>query len=130
MPYVPVSWGELIDKLTILEIKSERIVMTAAAVNIRKELSLLRGIAKPLLDADEAVAKLSTCLKALNEILWDIEQRIRAKEAAGQFDKEFIELARSVYKRNDERGALKRQINLQLRSELLEEKSYSGPSGR
>ncbi len=124
MPHVPISWGDLIDKFTILEIKSERITMAAAAANISKELSLVRAIAQPVLDRNEPIAKLSSHLRVLNEKLWDIETCIRAKETAGQFDNEFLELARSIYKHNDERSALKRQINLQLKSELLEEKSY------
>jgi hypothetical protein len=123
-PHVQISWGELIDKLTILEIKNERIRAVAAAANIRKELALLRAIAQPALDAYGLISNLSSRLRAVNETLWDVEEHIRAKEALGTFDQKFIELARSVYKLNDERGALKRQISLTLKSELMEEKSY------
>jgi hypothetical protein len=122
-PHVPTSWGELIDKITILEIKCERLEGETALTNARRELSLLREIAAPVL-TDDAVKALAVRLKAVNETLWKIEDDIRSKEAAGQFDEEFITLARSVYKRNDERGALKRQINLVLQSELIEEKNY------
>jgi hypothetical protein len=122
-PHVPTSWGELIDKITILEIKCQRLEGEAALANARRELSLLQQIAEPVL-ADDAVKALAARLKALNETLWKIEDDIRGKEAAGQFDAGFIELARSVYRRNDERGALKRQINMALKSDLVEEKNY------
>jgi hypothetical protein len=124
-PHVPISWGELLDKISILEIKSERLTGAAARANASKELGLLRAIAEPVLAGDAATKDLASRLKTLNETLWDIEDRIRAKEAAAQFDPEFIELARTVYRRNDERGALKREINLRLASELVEEKSYT-----
>jgi hypothetical protein len=124
-PHVPISWGELLDKISILEIKSERLTGAAARANAGKELGLLRAIAEPVLDGDAATKDLASRLKTLNETLWDIEDRIRAKEAAAQFDPEFIELARMIYRRNDERGALKREINLRLASELVEEKSYT-----
>jgi hypothetical protein len=123
-PYIPVPWGELIDKITILEIKCERLDNEAAIANAGKELSLLRRIAEPVLAENSETKKIAVRLKALNEELWDIEDRIRGKEAAGQFDPEFIELARAIYRRNDERGALKRQMSLLLTSELVEEKSY------
>jgi hypothetical protein len=122
-PIVPTSWGELIDKITILEIKGEKLEDATAVANARRELSLLSQIAEPAL-ADGAVRALAARLKAVNETLWKIEDDIRGKEAAGAFDAEFIELARSVYKTNDARGALKRQINLALQSELIEEKNY------
>jgi hypothetical protein len=123
-PTVPVSWGELIDKVTILEIKSAKIANPAALANIRRELAWLQAIAQPIL-AEDLVAGLKRQLKEVNEALWQIEDHIREKEAAAEFDSEFIELARSVYKRNDERSALKRQINAQLNSEIVEEKSYA-----
>jgi len=124
-PHVPISWGELLDKISILEIKSERLTAEAALANASKELGLLRAIAEPVLAGDARAKDLASRLKTLNETLWDIEDRIRAKEAAAQFDPEFIELARMIYRRNDERGALKREINLRLASELVEEKSYT-----
>jgi hypothetical protein len=121
-PNVPISWGELLDKVTILEIKAERLVAPAARDNAVRELALLRQIADPVLRGE--VGTLAARLKELNLALWEIEDRIRGKEAAKEFDAAFIELARAVYHRNDERGALKREINLALGSELIEEKSY------
>lgn len=123
IPHIPTSWGELIDKITILEIKVERLQSEPARANAARELGLLREIAGPVLAGGEA-AVLTARLKALNESLWEIEDRIRDHERAGRFDDAFIELARSVYRRNDERGAVKRELNLALGSELIEEKSY------
>ncbi len=128
-PQIPVSWGELIDKITILDIKRERLTGEGPLANVGRELEALRAIAGPLLAGDEITRDLMGRLKALNEALWDIEDRIRDKEAAGVFDAEFVELARSVYKRNDERAALKRQLNLQLASEMVEEKGYKPYQG-
>ncbi len=120
----PVSYGELIDKITILEIKSRRITDDAKLANVRNELDLLNATwandAASQTDISDARAR----LLAVNELLWDIEDRIRLKERAQAFDQEFIELARSVYFRNDERAAFKREINLKLGSQLVEEKSY------
>jgi hypothetical protein len=121
---VPISYGELIDKITILEIKSERMTDANKVANVRVELDLLdetwRAAAAARIDiADERAA-----LRAVNEALWDIEDHIRLKEKAKAFDAEFIELARSVYIRNDERAKVKRAINEKLGSTLVEEKSY------
>jgi len=123
IPHVPISLGELIDKITILEIKIGRLTDESARANAARELQLLREIAAPVLAASKTAALVAR-LKALNETLWEIEDRIREHERAGNFDAEFIALARSVYKRNDERGAVKRELNLVLDSELIEEKSY------
>jgi hypothetical protein len=123
IPKVPISWGELIDKITILEIKVERLTAEQAKANAAKELRLLREIAGPAL-AGGATQALVARLKVLNESLWEIEDRIRDCERSGNFDSGFIELARSVYKRNDERGTVKRELNLVLGSELIEEKNY------
>jgi hypothetical protein len=123
-PHVPVSWGELIDKITILDIKRERLTDAAALANVGREWHALHAMAAPVLAENEAARTLLGKLKALNETLWEIEDRIRAKEAAAAFDAEFVALARSVYKRNDERAALKKQLNRALGSELVEEKSY------
>jgi len=121
---VPVSYGELIDKITILEIKSRQITDTAKLANVRHELDLLNATwtGDPLSQTD--ISEPRAKLLAVNETLWDIEDRIRLKEKAQAFDQEFIELARAVYFRNDERAAFKRQINLLLGSQLVEEKSY------
>ena len=123
-PQAPISWGELIDKITILEIKTVRLPTAEARANALTELSLLQGIAGPVL-RDAGVEVLAMQLKVLNERLWEVEDRIRDCERAGDFGAGFVELARSVYRHNDERGALKRQINLALGSRLIEEKSYA-----
>ncbi len=121
---VPVSHGELIDKITILEIKSERIGDPAKLANVRTELDLLNSTwqADPASHTDITAERAK--LRAVNETLWDIEDHIRVKEKARSFDAEFIELARAVYFRNDERAAFKREINEKLGSLLVEEKSY------
>ena len=120
----PVSYGELIDKITILEIKSRRITDDAKLANVRNELDLLNATwandAASYTDIVDERQRLLT----VNETLWDIEDKIRLKERAQEFDQEFIELARAVYFRNDERAAFKREINLKLGSQLVEEKSY------
>lgn len=121
---VPVSHGELIDKITILEIKSERIGDAAKRANVRTELDLLNATWAGSPDSRIDIDAERAGLRAVNEALWEIEDRIRLKEKAQAFDDEFIELARSVYVRNDERAALKRAINLKLGSNLVEEKSY------
>ena len=123
IPHVPTSWGEVIDKITILEIKVARLPTQAARANAAHELDLLKAIATPVL-AKAATASLAARLKTLNETLWDIEDRIRDHERAGDFGPSFVELARAVYHRNDERGAVKRELNLALGSVLIEEKSY------
>ncbi len=120
----PVSYGELIDKITILEIKSRRIGDAAKLANVRNELDLLNATWANDAASQADIADERARLLAVNELLWDIEDRIRLKERAQAFDQEFIELARAVYFRNDERAAFKREINLKLGSQLVEEKSY------
>jgi hypothetical protein len=122
-PQVPISWGELIDKISILEIKTDRLPTAEARANAMTELGLLQKIAGPVLGRAE-IGALAVQLKALNERLWEIEDQIRDHERAGDFGAGFVELARSIYKHNDARGAMKRQINLALGSGLIEEKSY------
>ena len=118
-PLAPVSWGELLDKITILEIKHARIRDDAARHNVRKELDLLVGI------ASAALARVSLDpLREVNAALWEIEDAIRAEEARGVFGPEFVRLARSVYQQNDRRAAIKRELSAALDSELVEEKSY------
>ncbi len=121
---VPVSYGELIDKLTILEIKAERIGEPAKRANVVKELELLESTWRACPASAGDVASARARLKAINEKLWDIEDRIRALEKEKRFDQSFIDLARAVYITNDERAAVKREINAKLGSELVEEKSY------
>jgi len=120
---VPISPGELLDKITILRIKAERIGDAAKLANVRLELKLLEQTWREACGTVD-VATEERALQAVNERLWDIEDRIRAKEAERAFDAQFIELARSVYIENDERAAVKKRINLALGSRLLEEKSY------
>ncbi len=120
----PVSYGELIDKITILEIKSRRIADEAKLANVRNELELLNATWQNDGASQTDIGSERAQLLAVNELLWDIEDKIRLKERAQEFDREFIELARAVYFRNDERAAFKRQINLKLGSQLVEEKSY------
>ncbi len=121
---VAVSYGELLDKIAILEIKYQRIADPAKRANIDAELELLRTTWSRHPASRAAIDEERNALTAVNEALWDIEDRIRLKERDAAFDAEFIELARSVYIRNDERAAIKRTINLQLGSPLIEEKSY------
>ena len=125
-PLVPVSWGELLDKITILEIKADRIEDAAARANVARELALLREVAAPVLP-QPGLAALIEALRSINCALWEIEDAIRARDAAARFDAEFIRLARAVYLTNDERAALKRKINVLLRSVMVEEKSYGRP---
>jgi hypothetical protein len=124
-PCVPVSWGELIDKITILEIKRERIARPDARANVLKELAALDAVAASAL-ATPGIDPLLARLRRINETLWDVEDAIREQEAEARFDTGFVALARSVYKTNDERAAVKRAINALLHSDLTEEKSYAG----
>jgi hypothetical protein len=127
---VPISPGELIDKITILEIKSQRMTDPAKLRNVRTELSALNDTwrASPY-SATDITADWSA-LREVNGQLWDIEDRIRDKERDAAFDAGFIELARAVYVTNDERAAIKRRINTKLGSVLVEEKSYADYSRR
>jgi hypothetical protein len=124
-PHVPVSWGELIDKITILEIKRERLTSKAARANVSNELAALEATVRTAYEDNPSLASLKSHLKTINEALWEIEDKIRMKEASKLFDQEFIELARAVYIRNDARAVAKRQINDLLSSEFMEEKQYA-----
>ncbi|MFC1747693.1 DUF6165 family protein [Pseudomonadota bacterium] len=119
-----ISVGEFLDKITILEIKSERIKDEAKLVNIHKELNTLRQTWEASPFSQQDIAAEIAELKGINEKLWVIEDDIRIKESHAAFDQEFIALARSVYVVNDERAAVKRNINVKVGSELVEEKSY------
>jgi hypothetical protein len=121
---VPVSFGELLDKIAILQIKSERMRDAAKLANVRHELSALEGIWMAHPAAGEDIVALRAELKAVNERLWAIEDDIRAKEQARSFDDAFVQLARSVYFENDTRARIKKDINLALGSTYVEEKSY------
>ena len=121
---VEISIGEFFDKITILEIKRERIEDAAKLENVNKELDSLNGLLERLPFSREDVAREVGELKAINEKLWEIEDDIREKESKKSFDEGFIELARAVYFTNDRRSEVKRDINLKLGSEFVEEKSY------
>ena len=121
---VPVSPGEVLDKITILEIKSERISDPEKVANVRVELALLQETWKEFIRDDEVIRGLHAQLKEVNEALWEIEDDIRDKERAKEFDQRFIELARAVYVTNDRRSRVKKELNLHLGSEIVEEKSY------
>jgi hypothetical protein len=125
MPTVEISWGELIDKITILEIKEQRLTSPAAVANVREELAALNRALAALKAAPAVLGALKQDLKSINEALWDIENRTRAKEAARSFDQQFVELTRSVYLNNDKRALIKRRINELLNSGLAEEKQYT-----
>ena len=123
-PVVAVSWGELIDKVTILEIKAERLGSPEARGKVQQELASLAPAATCAL-SHRGVTALKAKLKQINEMLWSIEDDIRQREAQQLFDAEFVRLARAVYHNNDERGRLKQEINRLLGSEITEEKQYT-----
>jgi len=123
---VPIAAGELIDKITILRLKTKRLKRPDALANVRRELQALEAVlqeAGPELNIG-AVLALTDALQAINTQLWDVEDALRLLEAEQRFDKDFIDLARSVYRLNDERAANKRRINQACGSSLVEEKSY------
>lgn len=120
-----IAPGELIDKITILRIKSERISDEAKLKNIRTELDILQKTQAEEVPQSAEMTRLEGELKAVNEALWDIEDDIRDCERAKDFGEEFIRLARAVYITNDKRAALKKEINLLLGSTIVEEKSYA-----
>ena len=122
-PKVPVSWGELIDKLVILAIKLNRIADPAKLANVGREHDALAVIAASALGRVQSQV---ADLHRINLMLWEIEDTIREHEALGDFGADFVALARAVYRINDERAAVKRAINDRLGSELVEEKSYAG----
>jgi hypothetical protein len=121
---VEIAPGELIDKITILEIKRERIQDAAKLRNVGVELEVLTKARDTAIPSSEPLNELTTELKTVNEALWQIEDDIRDCERRGDFGPRFIELARSVYRQNDRRAAIKRQINELLGSVIVEEKSY------
>ena len=121
---VPVSFGELLDKIAILQIKSERMTDAAKLANVRNELTALETTWATHPASRQDIAALRADLKAVNERLWVIEDDIRLQEKAQAFDAEFIRLARAVYFENDIRARVKKDINLALGSAYVEEKSY------
>ncbi len=124
-PHIPISWGELFDKITILEIKLENLKETNALKNVKTEFDHLFSIFEKGFSEDTIANKLMADLKIVNQKLWNIEDMIRDKERSKIFDQEFIELARKVYFTNDERSRIKRNINEVFGSYLIEEKSYA-----
>ena len=121
---VPVSPGEVLDKITILEIKSERIKDESKLANVRRELVLLQKTWDDSVKADDVIRGLHDQLKEINEALWEIEDDIRDEERSKTFSHRFIELARNVYFTNDRRSRVKKELNLYLGSDIVEEKSY------
>ena len=124
-PLIPVSVGELVDKITILRIKKERLSDQSALANVARELEELQKVLDDYIDDSRDVKLFEARLQVVNQDLWQIEDAIRSKEKERCFDSEFIELARRVYVTNDERAAIKRDINIAVGSVLVEEKSYS-----
>ena len=124
-PFIPISWGELFDKITILQIKLENLKDKNALKNVKIEYEKLNSIFNEVFFENTIANQLIIDLKLINEKLWNIEDLIRDKERNKVFDKEFIELARKVYITNDKRSRIKRKINETFGSELVEEKSYA-----
>ena len=122
---IPVSWGELIDKVTILEIKMDHIPDPGKLAHVQRELEALRPLGAQALMKQPSLEALVAALKSVNSILWEVEDQIRECEREKEFGSRFIELARAVYHQNDRRAFIKRQINVLLDSDLIEEKSYS-----
>ena len=121
---IPISPGELLDKITILQIKAERINDPAKVANVKTELEMLSKIWNEAVEIDTGISALTTELKSVNEALWEIEDDIRDEERSRRFGERFIELARAVYVTNDERANAKKKVNLHLNSSIVEEKSY------
>lgn len=126
---VPVSPGELIDKITILRIKSARMTDSVKLANVRRELDALQATWRAHAYSAQDISAEEAALQAVNERLWVIEDDIRDKERAQAFDAQFVSLARAVYFENDERAAIKKRINEKLGSSLIEEKSYRDYKG-
>ena len=124
-PHIPISWGELFDKKTILQIKLKNLKTKSALKNVKIEYAYLSKIFDENFSKNKNAQKLMSDLKKVNQKLWDIEDLIRDKERNKIFDKDFVELARSVYFTNDDRSYIKRKINDTFGSELIEEKSYA-----
>jgi adenine C2-methylase RlmN of 23S rRNA A2503 and tRNA A37 len=124
---VPISIGELYDKISILQIKAERIHDKKKLENIELELVLLNDVVKSLPELDNLLCQLNDQLKEVNETLWDCEESIRDYERRGAYGEEFVATARAIHRNNDRRAEIKRQINLRSGSSLVEEKSYLLP---
>jgi hypothetical protein len=125
MILIPASYGELIDKITILEIKKARLTSSEKIHHVEEELKALCRVRDEAFGACDETASLTEELMRINEMLWEIEDAIRKCEAEANFGPTFVELARAVYKHNDRRSVLKRRINELLNSDIVEEKSYA-----
>ena len=125
MLMVPISWGDFVDKLTILEIKVTKASSERSLGNVKREYQGLFDVAGSEFEVNKALSQLRDELKAVNQRLWEIEDNIRFKEKTQSFDEDFIALARSVYINNDNRALIKRNINLLMKSDLVEEKFYA-----
>jgi len=121
---IPISPGELLDKITILQIKAERITDPVKVANVKTELDMLSKVWDESVESDDVLTMLSAELKSINERLWEIEDDIRDEERNRRFGERFVELARAVYVTNDERANAKKKVNLHLNSTIVEEKSY------
>ncbi|HEY9052823.1 MAG TPA: DUF6165 family protein [Gammaproteobacteria bacterium] len=121
---IPISPGELLDKITILRIKSQRMTDQKKLANVQKELEMLDSVWSRSVSNDDTIKQLTDELTSINEELWDIEDDIRDEERHKRFGDRFIELARSVYVTNDKRAEAKKKVNLHLGSGIVEEKSY------
>jgi hypothetical protein len=122
---IPVAPGELLDKITILRIKAAKIADADKWANVESELAMLEKIQASDIPASQVLSRLEADLRAVNEALWEIEDSIRDHERAQDFSPDFVKLARDVYHQNDRRAALKREINVLLGSDIVEEKSYA-----
>ena len=121
---IPVSWGELVDKITILELKRNKIESEPARKKIEQELTLLLKLYEDGTDQSATINALMRDLASINSDLWNVEDSLREKEAKNIFDSEFVELARSVYKLNDKRFEIKQRLNTEMASEMIEAKIY------
>lgn len=127
---VPISVGELFDKISILVIKSERITETDKLANVKNELDLLQRVADDILEnAPRELESLLKDLREINEAIWDAENVVRECDRLGKFDENFVRTSRTTYGNNDRRASTKRKINLLLGSTVIEEKSHSTPTG-
>jgi hypothetical protein len=122
--------GEVVDKITILDIKLERISDPEKLTNVRRELDALRAVYDRSISRSETLTALAAELRRVNEVIWNVEDELRQCERTSEFGPRFVELARSVYKNNDRRAAIKRSINELLRSRIIEEKSYECDVGK
>lgn len=126
---VPVAPGELVDKITILRLKSARITDVTKLAHVRHELAVLEAVVAKAMPSTPELAELEAELQAVNAELWDIEDAIRAADAQGDFGDDFVALAQAVYRTNDRRAEVKKRINLALGSAIVEEKSYAAHGG-